>query len=81
MRCYQFVSFGLDQLQMADRPSLTPGPGQALVKMAAVSLNYRDLMMVDGRYNPKLKLPLIPCSDGAGHGCRRGRGRCAREAG
>jgi len=29
-------------------------------------LNYRDLMMVKGLYNPKLKLPRVPCSDGAG---------------
>jgi NADPH:quinone reductase-like Zn-dependent oxidoreductase len=32
----------------------------------AVSLNYRDLMVVKGQYNPKMKLPRIPCSDGAG---------------
>lgn len=66
MRCYQFENFGLDQLKIVERPSAAPGPGQALVKIGAVSLNYRDLMMVDGRYNPKLKMPLIPCSDGAG---------------
>jgi NADPH:quinone reductase-like Zn-dependent oxidoreductase len=29
-------------------------------------LNYRDLLVVKGKYNPKLKLPRIPCSDGAG---------------
>ena len=34
--------------------------------MRAASLNYRDLLMAMGRYNPKQKLPLIPCSDGAG---------------
>jgi NADPH:quinone reductase-like Zn-dependent oxidoreductase len=34
--------------------------------MHAVSLNYRDLMMVKGLYNPKMALPRIPCSDGAG---------------
>ena len=32
----------------------------------AASLNYRDLMMVEGSYNPKLRLPLVPFSDGAG---------------
>jgi NADPH:quinone reductase-like Zn-dependent oxidoreductase len=37
-----------------------------LVKIHAASLNYRDLMMVKGSYNPKLHLPRIPCSDGAG---------------
>jgi NADPH:quinone reductase-like Zn-dependent oxidoreductase len=37
-----------------------------LVKVHAVSLNYRDLLMVRGQYNPKMPLPRIPCSDGAG---------------
>ncbi len=32
----------------------------------AVSLNFRDLLMVRGRYNPRQPLPLIPCSDGVG---------------
>jgi NADPH:quinone reductase-like Zn-dependent oxidoreductase len=36
------------------------------VGVRAVSLNYRDLMVVKGFYNPKMKLPRIPCSDGAG---------------
>ncbi|TNV62578.1 zinc-dependent alcohol dehydrogenase family protein, partial [Corallococcus exiguus] len=39
--------------------------GQALVRIHAVSLNYRDLIIARGTY-PGLKLPLIPCSDGAG---------------
>jgi NADPH:quinone reductase-like Zn-dependent oxidoreductase len=66
MRCYQAESFGLDHLKQSERPSVAPGPGQALVAVKAVSLNYRDLMMIEGRYNPKQKLPLIPCSDSAG---------------
>ncbi len=66
MRCYQFANFGLDQLQLVERPTCQPGPGEALVRLQAVSLNFRDLMMVQGQYNPKLKLPVIPCSDGAG---------------
>jgi NADPH:quinone reductase-like Zn-dependent oxidoreductase len=37
-----------------------------LISVKAISLNYRDLMVVKGLYNPKLKLPRIPCSDGAG---------------
>jgi NADPH:quinone reductase-like Zn-dependent oxidoreductase len=34
--------------------------------MLTASLNYRDLLMVKGQYNPKQKLPLIPLSDGVG---------------
>ena len=33
-------------------------------EMTAASLNFRDLMTVTGTYNPKQRLPLIPCSDG-----------------
>ncbi|HJX28747.1 MAG TPA: alcohol dehydrogenase catalytic domain-containing protein, partial [Thermoanaerobaculia bacterium] len=58
--------FGLDKLTLAERPDPRPGPGQVLIRVRAVSLNYRDLLTVGGQYNPKQKLPLIPCSDGAG---------------
>jgi NADPH:quinone reductase-like Zn-dependent oxidoreductase len=37
-----------------------------LIKIHAVSLNYRDLLVVLGKYNPKMTLPRVPCSDGAG---------------
>lgn len=59
-------AFGLANLALAERPDPRPGPGQVLVRLRAASLNYRDLLMVEGKYNPKQKLPLIPCSDGAG---------------
>ena len=51
---------------MTQRPDPTPGPEQVLVRVRAASLNYRDLMMIQGRYNPKQPLPLVPLSDGAG---------------
>ena len=66
MRVWQVPSFGIDSLELVERPTPVPGPGEVLVKIHAVSLNYRDLMMVKGVYNPKLHLPRIPCSDGAG---------------
>jgi NADPH:quinone reductase-like Zn-dependent oxidoreductase len=59
-------AFGLDSLKLVERPQPRPGPGQVLLKMRAFSLNYRDLMVVKGTYNPKLRLPLIPLSDGVG---------------
>jgi NADPH:quinone reductase-like Zn-dependent oxidoreductase len=66
MRVWQISSFGIDSLELVERPEPQPGPGEVLVKVHAVSLNYRDLMMVKGLYNPKMKLPRVPCSDGAG---------------
>lgn len=59
-------SFGLDSLKLCDRQIPNPSLGQVLLKLRAASLNYRDLMVVQGRYNPKQKLPLIPLSDGVG---------------
>lgn len=56
-------SFGLDQLRLVERERPTPGPGQVLLRVKAVSLNYRDLLMVTGGYDPRQPLPLIPCSD------------------
>jgi NADPH:quinone reductase-like Zn-dependent oxidoreductase len=67
MRAYVLQdSFGLQSLKLTERPDLTPGPGQVLVRVRAVSLNYRDLLVVKGQYDPKMALPRVPCSDGAG---------------
>ncbi|MDY7091367.1 MAG: NAD(P)-dependent alcohol dehydrogenase [Acidobacteriota bacterium] len=59
-------AFGLENLQAADRSDPQPGPGEVQLAMRAASLNYRDLLMVRGHYNPRQPLPLIPCSDGVG---------------
>jgi NADPH:quinone reductase-like Zn-dependent oxidoreductase len=67
MRVFEIQEeFGMDNLRMAERPAPVPGPGQVRLQMRAVSLNYRDLLMVRGHYNPRQPLPLIPCSDGVG---------------
>lgn len=58
--------WGLDHLQHVTRPLRPPQAGEVLVRLKATSLNYRDLMMVRGQYNPRQPLPLIPCSDGVG---------------
>lgn len=65
-QAYEIGAFGLENLRLVERPALPVGPGQVRLALAAVSLNYRDLMTVLGTYNPRQKLPLIPCSDGAG---------------
>jgi NADPH:quinone reductase-like Zn-dependent oxidoreductase len=66
MHVWQISSFGVDSLEFVERPTPLPGPGEVLVRVHAISINYRDLLMAKGLYNPKLKLPRIPCSDGAG---------------
>lgn len=59
--------FGIDQLQMSEhaQPSPSPGKGEVLVKLEAVSLNYVDLLVIKGLLNPSLPLPYIPVCDGA----------------
>jgi NADPH:quinone reductase-like Zn-dependent oxidoreductase len=74
MRVWQISSFGIDSLELVERATPQPGPGEVLVRVRAASLNYRDLMMVKGVYNPKMKLPRIPCSDGAGEVASVGEG-------
>jgi NADPH:quinone reductase-like Zn-dependent oxidoreductase len=66
VKAYRLSSFGLENLSMTDLPTPEPGPTEVLVKIRAVSLNYRDHMVVSGTYNPRMKLPAIPLSDAAG---------------
>lgn len=58
--------FGLDNLSSSERPEPEPGRGEVKLRLRAASLNYRDWLMVQGLYNPRQPLPLIPCSDGVG---------------
>jgi NADPH:quinone reductase-like Zn-dependent oxidoreductase len=74
MYAYPIKQFGVDHLQPVELPMLQIAPGMVLIKVHAVSLNYRDLMMVKGLYNPKMALPRIPCSDGAGEVAAIGEG-------
>ena len=74
MYAYPIKQFGVDHLERVELPMLQTGPGMVLIKIRAVSLNYRDLMMVKGFYNPKMALPRIPCSDGAGEVAAIGEG-------
>ena len=66
MKAWRIHDFGIDKLSLDEIPVSKPGPGEVLVAVQAVSLNYRDLSIVRGTYNPKLQTPRIPCSDGAG---------------
>jgi NADPH:quinone reductase-like Zn-dependent oxidoreductase len=81
MRAWQISAFGIDSLEFVERPTHTPGLGEVLVGIRAVSLNYRDLLMVKGAYNSRMKLPRIPCSDGAGEVLQVGDGVTAWKAG
>lgn len=66
MKVYEINEFGIDKLSLTERETPTAGPGKVLIKVHAASINFRDLMVVEGTYNPRMKLPAIPFSDGAG---------------
>jgi NADPH:quinone reductase-like Zn-dependent oxidoreductase len=66
MKTYEIRQFGIENLALVERDEPKPQEREVLVKFHAASLNYRDLMMVKGWYNPRLKMPLVPFSDGAG---------------
>jgi NADPH:quinone reductase-like Zn-dependent oxidoreductase len=59
-------SFGLDGLRVVDDAVVEPGPGEVRVRWQAASLNYHDLAAVMGMANPRMPLPQVPLSDGAG---------------
>jgi NADPH:quinone reductase-like Zn-dependent oxidoreductase len=65
---------GISSLKAAEGPVPKPGPGQVLVRVHAVSLNYRDLAIASGFYGRPVKKPLVPLSDGAGEVVEIGKG-------
>jgi NADPH:quinone reductase-like Zn-dependent oxidoreductase len=66
MKAYELQQFGIEHLAIVERPQPEPAANEVLVKFHAASLNFRDLLFAKGIYNPKVKLPAVPFSDGAG---------------
>ncbi|KAK0639465.1 hypothetical protein B0T16DRAFT_432279 [Cercophora newfieldiana] len=65
---YQTLQDGIDNVTLSSAPMPTPGPNEVLVKISAVSLNYRDTEVVQGLYTYYDKpgtpiVPLVPTSD------------------
>jgi NADPH:quinone reductase-like Zn-dependent oxidoreductase len=69
MRAYEILagSTSLDGLRRCARPDPKPQPTQILVRIQAVSINYRDLLIPRGHYMGGIvSANTIPLSDGAG---------------
>ena len=73
--------FGIDALKLVERETPKPRYGEALLRVRAVSLNYRDLTFVNGTINPEHPRPLIPASDAAGEVVAIGEGVTRVKAG
>jgi NADPH:quinone reductase-like Zn-dependent oxidoreductase len=68
MRAYQLLEggAGIDALVKVEGPEPKPAYRQVLVKVAACSLNFRDLGIVRGTYRMPVQDHIVPLSDGAG---------------
>ena len=81
MQAWQINRFGLDALRRVELSDPQPSSGEVLVRWRAQSLNYRDLVIVQGTYIPNLPLPFTPLSDAAGEVVAVGAGVAAWKSG
>lgn len=66
MRAIVITAHGDVEPKMIDLPVPRPQAGEVQVRMQAASLNYRDLMLLSGRFPAAVKLPYVPLSCGSG---------------
>jgi NADPH:quinone reductase-like Zn-dependent oxidoreductase len=58
---------GIDALELREMPVPSAGPGQALVRLKAATINYRDLLFISGRLRGHAKEPeYIPLCSATG---------------
>ncbi len=57
---------GIGAMRFKDLPTPQPGPGEVLVAVRAASLNFPDLLIVEGKYQFKPALPFVPGAEYAG---------------
>ena len=75
-------AFGIDRLELEEHPDPELGPAEVRVRVRAVSLNYRDVAMVEHGISPRgVQLPFGPCSDAAGEVVEVGGGVSRAEVG
>lgn len=66
MRAWQISNFGIEHLSLVEHRPAELRRMEVRVRIRASSLNYRDVLLIRGEYDPRLALPLVPLSDGAG---------------
>ena len=57
---------GVASLRASERPQPIPGPGEAVLRVKAVCLNHRDLLVLSGTYGARRPETRVPVSDGVG---------------
>jgi NADPH:quinone reductase-like Zn-dependent oxidoreductase len=73
MKAFTTLGDGIDKLKLTELPVPEPKVNEILVKMKALSLNYRDLLVVNGIESWKPSSLRIPISDGVGEVAAVGR--------
>ena len=58
---------GPESLQWREAPTPTPAAGEVRIRIRAASLNFPDLLIVQGKYQVKPPLPFVPGAEYAGH--------------
>jgi NADPH:quinone reductase-like Zn-dependent oxidoreductase len=66
LKTYEQYEKGVGSIRAVEREVPVPGAGEVLVRVGAVSLNYRDLMIARDTYGRPIRYPIVPLSDGAG---------------
>ncbi|APR78952.1 Alcohol dehydrogenase [Minicystis rosea] len=66
MKRWAMDGLGRDRLKLVEAQIPVPGPGEILVRVSAVSLNYRDKLVIEQGMGLPLQFPFTPASDMAG---------------
>lgn len=66
MKALVLKDYETAQLELTEKETPTPKPGEVLVKMHSAPINPSDLMFLRGLYGIKKKLPTIPGFEGSG---------------
>lgn len=74
MKAFTTLGDGIENLKLNELPLPEPKADEIQVKMNAASLNYRDLLVVNGIESWKPSSPRIPVSDGVGEVAAIGNG-------
>lgn len=65
-RAVELPRFGAENLIIRERPIPKPQANEIVLRLTAASVNFRDVVVVNGSYKADMKLPIVPLSDGCG---------------
>lgn len=60
------ISEDISTVRVEDLPVREPGPGEVRLRIRAASVNFPDILMIQGKYQHKPPLPFTPGMEGAG---------------